>query len=95
MIEIKKPVEKPIVIIRSATGNELTNYEKRKLANIEDNAQENRIEAIKVNGQKLPIDPENKEVSLNLGKIAFKSAITPEDMTSEELFLIKCELDVE
>ena len=46
MIEIRKPNKKPIVVIRAATGNELSNYEKRKLANIEDNAQENKIEVI-------------------------------------------------
>ena len=39
MIEIRKPNKKPIVVIRAATGNELSHYEKRKLANIEDNVQ--------------------------------------------------------
>ena len=93
MIEIRKPARKPIVVIRAATSNELSNYEKRKLANIEDNAQENKIEVIKVNDQRLQIDPLNKEVRIDLGNLAFKSKVTPEDISSDELFFIKCELD--
>lgn len=95
MLEIKRPVQKPVVVIRAASGHELSEYEKRKLANIEDNAQENKIEVIKVNGQRLPVDTENKEVNIDLGEIAFKSAITPKDIAPDELFLIKCELDVD
>ena len=93
MIEIRKPTQKPIVVIRTATGNELSNYEKRKLANIEDNAQENRIEVIRVNDQRLQIDPLNKEVKIDLGNLAFKSKVTSDDLSSDELFFIKCELD--
>ena len=66
MIDIRKPTKKPIVVIRAATGNELSNYEKRKLANIEDNAQENKIEVIRLNDQRLQIDPINKEVKIDL-----------------------------
>jgi hypothetical protein len=93
MIEIRKPTQKPIVVIRAATGNELSNYEKRKLANIEDNAQENKIEVIRVNNQKLQVDPINKEVRIDLGNLAFKSKVTPGDLSVDELFFIKCELD--
>lgn len=93
MIEIRKPTQKPIVIIRAASGSELSNYEKRKLANIEENAQENKIEVIKVNDQRLQIDPLNKEVRIDLGNLAFKSKVTPNDITADELFFIKCELD--
>lgn len=93
MIEIRKPTQKPIVVIRAATGNELSNYEKRKLANIEDNAQENKIEVIRVNNQKLQVDPINKEVRIDLGNLAFKSKVTPDDISSDELFFIKCELE--
>ena len=93
MIEIRKPTKKPIVVIRAATGHELSNYEKRKLANIEENAQENKIEIIKLNNQRLPIDTINKEVKIELGNMAFKSKVSPEDISSEELFFIKCELD--
>lgn len=93
MIEIRKPNQKPIVVIRTATGNELSNYEKRKLANIEENAQVNKIEVIKVNGQRVQIDPLNKEARIDLGNLAFKSEVTPKDLSSDELFFIKCELD--
>ena len=95
MIDIRKPNKTPIVVIRSATGNELSNYEKRKLANIEENAQANKIEVIKVNGQPLQINPLNKEVKIDLGNLAFKSTVTSKDISSEELFFITCELEEE
>lgn len=93
MFDVRKPVKKPIVVIRAATGNELSNYEKRKLANIEANAQENKIEVIRLNDQKLQIDPINKEVRIDLGSLAFKSKVTHADLSAEELFFIKCELE--
>lgn len=93
MFDVRKPTKKPIVVIRAATGNELSNYEKRKLANIEDNAQENKIEVIRVNNQQLQIDPINKEVRIDLGNLAFKSKVTPGDLSADELFFIKCELE--
>ena len=93
MFDVRKPKQKPLVIIRAATGYELTHYEKRKLSSVEVNAQENKIEAIKVNNQRLSIDPVNKEVRIDLGDLAFKSKIRPEDLSAEELFFIKCELD--
>lgn len=93
MFDVRKPTKKPIVVIRAATGNELSNYEKRKLANIEDNAQENKIEVIRVNNQQLQIDPINKEVRIDLGNLAFRSKVTPNDLSADELFFIKCELD--
>ena len=93
MFDVRKPTKKPIVVIRAATGNELSNYEKRKLANIEENAQENKIEVIRVNNQQLQIDPINKEVKIDLGNLAFKSKVTPGDLSADELFFIKCELE--
>ena len=93
MFDVRKPNQKPIVIIRAATGSELSSYEKHKLANIEENAQENKIEVIKINNQKLQIDPLNKEVRIELGNLAFKQKVAPEDMSADELFFIKCELD--
>lgn len=95
MFEVSKPKQKPIVVIRAATKNELTNYEKRKLAGIEANAQENKIEviSISVGGTKHQVEPLNKEVTIDLGRLATKSKVTQEDMSNEELFLIKCELD--
>jgi hypothetical protein len=93
MFEVQKPKQKPIVIIRAATSSELSTYEKHKLANIEENAQENKIEVIKVNDQRLQIDPLNKEVRIDLGTLAFNNKVTPEDVSTEDLFFIKCELD--
>ncbi len=94
MFEVRKPKQKPIVVIRAATGNELSNYEKRKLANIEENAQENKIEAISINvaGASQRLEPSEKEVKINLGSLALKSNITPTDLSTDELFFIKCEL---
>lgn len=89
----RKPSQKPIVVIRTATGNELSNYEKRKLANIEENAQVNKIEVIKVNGQRLQIDALNKEVKIDLGNLAFQNKVASKDMATDELFFIKCELE--
>ena len=97
MINIRKPVQKPIVVIRAATGLELSNYEKEKLAKIEYGAQVNKIESISVivndQKQRLEIDPDTKEVCIDLGELAFKSTITPNELTNEELFLIKCAID--
>ena len=93
MLDIRKPKQESVVVIRAATGNELSNYEKRKLANIEEKAQENKIEVISLNGQKLQIDALNKEVRINLNELAFKDKITPNEISAEDLFFIKCELD--
>lgn len=95
MFEVRRPKQKPIVVIRAATGAELSAYEKRKLANIEENAQENKIELVSLNidGNNQRIAPLNKEVTIDLGSLALKSNVTPEDISDEELFIIKCELD--
>lgn len=93
MFEVQKQKQKPIVIIRAATESELSAYERHKLANIEERAQENRIEVIRVNGQRLQVDTLNKEVRLDLGDLAFQHKVRPVDMSTEELFFIKCELD--
>ena len=92
MFDVRKPRQKPMVIIRAATGNELTNYEKRKLANIEENAQENKIEAISVNGKRQYLDPINKEVQITLGGLANKDKIAPSEVSESELFFIECNL---
>ena len=95
MFDVKTNKQQPIAIIRAATGNELSNYEKRKLASIEENAQENKIEAVSlnINGQKQYINPVNKEVNLEFGSLAMSSSIVPSDISSDKLFIIKCELD--
>ena len=93
MLEIRKPTQKSVVVIRTATGNELSNYEKHKLANIEANAQENKIEVLKINDEPLQVDPQNKEVCIYLGDLAFNNTITPSHISEDNLFLIKCVLD--
>ena len=47
MFEIRKPEEKPIKVIRNATLQELFNYEKWKLENINKGTQLSQLEAIK------------------------------------------------
>ena len=93
MFDVRKQKQQPMVVIRSATGNELSNYEKRKLANIEDNAQENKIEIVNINGERQYVDPINKEVKINLGDLAFKDRVTPAELSSNDLFFIRCELE--
>lgn len=78
--------------IRAASASELTKYEKDKLSSIEDRAQQNKIECFRINGNRVPIDS-NKTVNIDMGKLAFKSAVTSDDIDSSELFFIKCELD--
>ena len=95
MFEVKKPEQKPIVVIRTATENELSLYEKNKLANIEENAQENKIEVVSLNidGTKQQIKPINKEIEVKLGSLALKSAVTSAEISKDDLFIIECELD--
>ena len=95
MIDIKKPHKSNVVVIRAATGHELSTYEKNKLANIEENAQVNKIDIITINGQRVQIDPLAKEAKINVGNLAFKSSIGPTELSSEEIFFIKCELEEE
>jgi hypothetical protein len=78
--------------IRAASASELTKYEKDKLASIEDKAQQNKIECIRINGNRVPADA-NKTVNIAVGKLAFKSAVTSSDIDGNELFFIRCELD--
>lgn len=79
--------------IRVASANELTNYEKNKLASIEAQAQQNKIEIIRVNGTRIPVNADTKTVNISVGDLAFKSAITSDEIDNNELFFIKCELD--
>lgn len=94
MINIQSKQNTPITVIRAASGSELTEYEKKKLNTVEEYAQQNKIEIIKVDGKRATIDSETKtaNINLNLKNLAFKSAITSEDVDSNSLFFIKCEL---
>ena len=93
MIKIQTQETNPITVIRAASGNELTDYEKKKLATIEEQAQQNKIEAIRVNGNRVSIDPDTKVAQINVGDLAFKSAVSPSDINTGELFFIRCSLD--
>jgi hypothetical protein len=83
----------PTTIIRTASERELSNYEKNKLAEIEERAQQNRLEAIRLNGNRLPIDSETKVVNIKVGDLAFKSVVTPKELDTNELFFIRCSLN--
>lgn len=80
-------------IIRSATAGELTNYEKNKLAKIEEQAQQNKIEAIRLNGARVAVDKDTKTADIRVGNLAFKNTVTSGDLDSGELFFIRCSLD--
>lgn len=98
MFEVKRPEKKPIVVIRTASAHELSAYELQKLKNIEDGAQVNKIEAITVS---TPSQAEsivtitNKVANIELGDLACKDKVTPEEISAEELFLIECSLEGE
>ena len=93
MFDIKKTSPESMVVIRAATGNELSNYEKNKLANIEENAQKNKLETITINGERVPINAANKEANIELGDLAFKTKVTADDIASDDIIFIRCELD--
>ncbi len=96
MFEVKRPEEKPIIVIRTATPHELSNYEKWKLENIEEGAQVNKLEMIRVatpSKKEVFASIENKTAKIELGELALKNRITPEEISPEELFLIECSLD--
>ena len=93
MIKIQKQQTTPVSVIRSASERELSNYEKSKLAGIEDNAQQNKLEVLRINGNRVPIDAETKTANIKVGDLAFKSTVAPGDMDSNELFFIRCSLD--
>lgn len=97
--DVRKSECDNITIIRAASGHELSNYEKNKLATVEINAQENKIESIKLGTEasqkRLQIDKASKEVSIVLGDLAFKNKLAPEDLSTDKTVWIKCELTEE
>jgi hypothetical protein len=95
MLKIHRLVERPVVLIRAATGYELTKYEREKLAKIEAEAQVNKLEAVSLQvGEKyIPVEiNQNKEAVIDLGDLSLKDEIEPEDVSVEDIFFIKCEL---
>ena len=98
MFEVRRQEEKPIVVIRTATPHELSNYEKWKLENIEEGAQVNKLEMIRVetpSKKEVFSSIENKTAKIDLGELALKNKITQEDISPEELFLIECSLEAD
>jgi hypothetical protein len=89
------PKNKSVVVIRTASAHELTNYEKHKLKTIEENAQENKIESIKlnINGKELFAGIANKEAVIHIGDLALRNQISPADIDTNETFFINCALD--
>ena len=63
MFELHKPEKTPVVLIRAASGFELSAADRRKLDSIEEGAQVNRIEVIKVGG--VALDIEDKAVNIS------------------------------
>ena len=98
MFEVRRAEEKPIVVIRTATPHELSNYEKWKLENIEEGAQVNKLEMIRVetpSKKEAFSSIENKVAKIELGELALKSQITMDELSPEELFLIECSLETD
>lgn len=98
MFEIRRAEEKPIVVIRTATPHELSAYEKWKLENVEEGAQVNKLEMIRVetpSKKEAFSGIENKVAKIELGELALKSEVTPNEISPEELFLIECTLEAD
>jgi hypothetical protein len=94
MIKIQKQSQNnQASIIRPASEQEMSNYEKDKLAGIEEQAQRNRLEVIRVNGNRIPIDTGTKTANIKVGDLAFKSVVTSNELDNNELFFIRCSLD--
>jgi hypothetical protein len=89
----KRQDSQQATLIRAASSKELSDYEKNKLASVEDGAQQNKLDGIRINGNRVPIDKNTKIANINVGDLAFKSAVTSNDIDNNELFFIKCSLD--
>jgi hypothetical protein len=96
MFEVRRPKKKQIVVIRTATPQELSDYEKWKIKNIEEGAQVNKIEAVRImtsSNKEVFSSIDDKIATIEVGELALKNRITSEDISPEELFLIECALD--
>ena len=93
MIKLQQQQNTNTSVIRSASERELSTYEKNKLAGIEEQAQQNKLEVIRVNGNRIPIDADTKTANIKVGDLAFKSVVTSSDIDNKELFFIRCSLD--
>ena len=93
MIKIQKQQSTSSSIIRPVSELEMSTYEKNKLASIEERAQQNKLEVIRINGNRVPVDSDTKTANIKVGDLAFKSTITNAELDSGELFFIRCALD--
>lgn len=93
MIKVQQKHAIPTSVIRVASERELSEYEKNKLAAIEEQAQKNKLEVIRINGERVPVDTDTKTANIKVGDLAFKSVVTSDDIDSKELFFIRCSLD--
>jgi hypothetical protein len=93
--DLHKPKQEPLVVIRAASAQELSAYEKYKLTTIEEHAQQNKLENIKldINGKKSIVDITNKEATIELGELAVQNDISPINISDQEVFFIECALD--
>ncbi len=95
MFEVKRSAKNSIIGIRTATPKELSNYEKWKLQNVEEGAQVNKLETIRLetpSKKEAFVSIENKTARIELGELALKNRITPEEISPDDLFLIECAL---
>ena len=93
MIKIQRQQNTTAPVIRPASERELSNYEKTKLAGIEEQAQQNKLEVVRINGVRVPIDSDTKTANIKVGELAFKSVVTSNELDTNELFFIRCTLD--
>lgn len=95
MIEVKRPEQKSVVLIRTATPQEFSNYEKWKLENIQEGAEVNKIEVIEVsttNGSEISASVQEKVAKIELGNLALKDEITDSELSEDDIFMIECSL---
>ena len=108
MFDVRKPKQqqKNWSPIRTASKIELENFERRKISTVDTKARVKaepvevvecldtaNIASIRINGNKLRVEPYSNEVKIDLGNLAFKSAISPAELSKDEFFFINCELD--
>ena len=95
MIEVRRPEEKHVVVIRTASPQEFSNYEKWKLEGIDPGAQVNKLETIKVitpSKKEAVVSIDDKVATIELGELALKDKLTAKEISTEELFIIECAL---
>lgn len=99
MIKVQKQQKNsPITVIRAVSRDELANYEKNKLAGINERAQQNKIDVIRANitedsiaNKCVQIGQDTKTARINIGSLVFRSAVTADELDPSELFFIRCE----